>query len=196
MSLRSLNKFLVGLSFLACTSAFATPFTFDVTGINSNDGFGAPINEVFAINVGANATIVSVSYNVNITAYGASWRSELALAYTDSGLNEGVLSRPGAGINSAGTGTYANTVDLVAAGLSFAVGADGILRLEFYENFNDVAGPDGIWNFGTFTFNTDAEDPTVPGGEVPEPASGLLMGAGLGLIGYTARRRRNASKSA
>ena len=39
MSLR-LNKLFVGLSLLACTSAFATPFTFDVAGVQSFGEFG------------------------------------------------------------------------------------------------------------------------------------------------------------
>lgn len=104
-----------------------------------------------------------------------------------------MLTRPGVGVPNPGTGSYANSLDLVAAGLSFNVGADGILRLEFYENFDDADGADGIWNFGTFTFNTDADAPTVPGTDVPEPATGMLMGAGLALIGYTARRRKGAN---
>lgn len=80
MSLRSMKKMLVACSLFACTSAFAAPFTFDVTGFQSIDGFGAATNQVFELNVGANATIVSYSYSVNITAYGESWLSEIGLA--------------------------------------------------------------------------------------------------------------------
>jgi hypothetical protein len=50
-----------------------------------------------------------------------------------------------------------------------AVGADGILRLEFYD-YDDVAGADGQWNFGTVAFDVQ-QAPSVPGTNVPEPAS-------------------------
>lgn len=195
MTLRSLNKLLVGLSFLACTSAFATPFTFNVAGTQSYAGFGSGANTVYEINVGANATITSVSFDVNVTAFTPSYLSELGLGFTDSEVTEGVLLTPGFGFDAPGTASFSDVIDLVAEGLSFSVGADGILRLEFFEDFNDASiSPDGIWNSGTFTFYTDGVD--VPPSDVPEPATGLLMGAGLGLMGYTARRRRQRAKLA
>lgn len=196
MTLRPLNKLLVGLSLLACTSAFATPFTFDVAGTQSYAGFGSAANTVYEINVGANATITSVSYDVNVTAYTPSWLSELGLGFTNAGISEGVLLTPGGGVDMAGTASFSDVIDLVAEGLSFSVDADGILRLEFFEDFNDApVSPDGIWNFGTFTFYTDGVE-VPPPSDVPEPATGLLMGAGLGLMGYTARRRRQRAKLA
>jgi hypothetical protein len=196
MSLRSLKKLLIACSLFACTSAFAAPFTFNVGGVQSIGELGDPENQVYEINVGANATITSVSYTVNLTTIGFSYLSEFALAFTNGAFTDGVLLNPGIGDDGPGTGTYSELIDLVAEGLSFSVDADGILRLEFYEDFDDDAGADGIWNFGTITFNTDADVPTVPGTDVPEPATGMLMGAGLALMGYTARRRRNGANAA
>jgi hypothetical protein len=115
------------------------------------------------------------------------------LYFGDTDQTTGVFFTPGFANANPGTGTDASSANLVDLGLDFQVGADGILRLEFFEDFDDASvSPDGVWNFGTITFTTDAVDP--PTGDVPEPASGLLMGAGLALIGYTARR--HAAKKA
>ncbi|MCS0706263.1 VPLPA-CTERM sorting domain-containing protein [Massilia aurea] len=196
MSARSFKQLLVGMSLLAATSAFAAPFTFDVAGVRSIGTIGSEGNDVYEINVGANATITSVNYNFNVTAFAPSYLSEMAFAFTNSGLTKGLQLNPDIDLTQSGTETFAGMLDLVAEGVSFSVDADGILRLEFYEDFNDTGiSPDGVWNFGTITFNTDAID-VPPGSEVPEPASGLLIGAGLALMGYTARRRRNAVTTA
>lgn len=194
MLFRSLSKALVGLSILACTSVFAAPLVVNVAGIESVGGYGDSGNTVLTYNVGANVTITGISYTVNVTAFTPSWLADLAVAFEDSAQSAGVFFTPGFADENPGTGTYADAADLTALGLSFQVGADGILRLEFFESFDDFAGADGIWNFGTLTFTTDAVD-VPPTGDVPEPTSTLLMGAGLALIGYTARRRRNAAKT-
>lgn len=196
MALRSFHKLLVGLSFFACTSVFAAPLTFDVTGIQSFGERGRPENPVFTFDVGANATITSISYNVNITAFDPSYQSELGLAVSDAAQSVGVFVVPGLGVDEPGTGTFSELSDLVALGLSFSVGADGILRLEFYEGFDDAdVNPDGRWNFGTVTFNF-AGDSVDPGTDVPEPASALLIGAGLAMMGYAGRRQRLETKAA
>ena len=193
MSLRSLKQLLIGLSFFASATAFATPYTVDISGAQSFAAFGSAANTVSEINVGANASIVSVSFNVNLTAFAPSFLSELSLAFTNSGVTEGVFLTPGIDDSDAGTATYSEFIDLVANGLSFNVDADGILRLEFFERFNDASvSPDGIWNFGTITFNTDAVGPSP----VPEPATGVLIGAGLALLACHTRRRRAPSKAA
>jgi len=196
MSLRSLTKLLVSLSLVACTSAFAAPLVVNVAGAESYGEIGDAGNTVFTFNVGAGVTITGISYSVNVTAFSPSWMSEIALNFTDSDQLDGVAFTPAFDTDAPGTGSYSDSADLVDLGLSFQVGADGLLRLEFFEGFDDSSVfPDGIWNFGTITFLTDAVD-VPPPGDVPEPATGMLMGAGLALMGYTARRRRNGAHPA
>lgn len=197
MSLRSLKKLLVGLSMLVCSSAFAVPFVVNVGGIESFGELGDASNTVFTLNVGAGSRITGVSYNINVTAFNPSYLSELGLFFSDSDQFDGLYFTPGFENAEPGTSTYADSVDLVALGLAFEVGADGILRLEFFEDFDDGSvTPDGIWNFGTITFDVTGNNvPVDPGTDIPEPATGMLLGAGLALMGITARRRRTARRA-
>jgi len=187
MFLTTMKKLLAGLSLLACTSAIAGPLTVQLNGINSFDELRSAANTVLTFNVGANAHVTSLRYDVNLTAYNPSWLSELGLAYTNSAISDGVLTRPGFGNDLFGTGSFTGFVDLIGLNLDFRVGADGILRLEFYETLNDSSvAPDGRWNSGTLVFEIDGYQ--APG-EVPEPASALLLAGGIAAMGYARRRR-------
>ena len=151
MSRISLGKLLASLSFFASTSLFAAPLVVDVSGIQSYDERGNAGNTVLTFNVGANAVITSVSYDVSLRSLVPSYLSEIGLAFSDAaGTIFGLV--PGFGVDASGTGTFAGTVALPA---NFAVGSDGLLVLEFFEFFDDFANQaDGIWDSGTVTFPT------------------------------------------
>lgn len=194
MSLRLFNKWFAGLSFFVCTSLFAAPLVVDVTGVQSNGLFTDPGNTVLTIDVGANSAITAFSYTANLTAITPSLLSEIGLAVSDSGRANGFFYNPAIRDQTPGSGSYADAFDLAALGLAFNVGADGILRIEFYEDVDNRIGSDGLWNFGTLTFEVVAAD--EPGGpsEVPEPASVMLLAAGLGAMAWAGRRRARASR--
>lgn len=191
MHLRTLSKALASLSLLACTTVFATPVTYVITAVPSIGEQGNAANFVTTIDVGANATINSATFNVNLTANSPSYLNEMTVLASDSTVTHGAFFTPGFADETSGTADYAVTVDLVASGFTFNVGADGLLRLEFLEAYDDPETPiDGVWNFGTITFDVDALS-TPPAG-VPEPASVLLIGAGFAMMGYAGRRRTSA----
>jgi len=181
---------------LTLLTASATPalaqtttlFNFNVAGIFSNDGFGSPINERRSINVGQNALITGIGFNVTLFADSPSWLSEMVVAFIDDDDVDQVLLRPGVGINAAGTQAFSSNgiVDLVGLGLSFNVGASGVLTLEFFEGFDDFPNDwDGIWQSGLLTIQA-----TTPGTVVPEPATVGLLAFGLIAIGVVRRRQK------
>lgn len=198
MYMRSLKTLLVGLSLLVCTSAFAVPFVVNVAGVQSFGSPGAAANTIFTLNVGAGSRVIGIAYDVNVTAYTPSYLSEIGVYFSNSTQSDYFYFTPGFQDENSGTGSYVNSFDLIQLGLDLTVGADGLLRLEFFEDFNDSAiSPDGIWNFGTITLDVTGDNvPVDPGTDIPEPATGMLMGAGLALMGFMARRRRPGGTAA
>lgn len=187
-------KSALGVSALAFAAVVAAPanavsvVNFDVAGIASNDGFGSPINEVRTINIGAFSRVIGVGWNVTLTTVSPSWFEEFVVTFTDSAFTNGVDLVPAVDDSFGGVGNYdsGGILSLTDLGLDFAVGADGVLRLEFWENFDDFAGAtDGFWTSGTLSFQYEPAQAVIP-----EPATWGMMIAGFGLVGFAARRRR------
>lgn len=155
---------------------------FNVAGIQSGDLPGAPINQVFFVNVGPGVAVNGIGWDVVLTAIAPSWRSEIRVLVTDSTGLGGFNLAPGTDASPGGPTPYSSggqilklanyaIPDVVALG-------DGLIRLEFFESYDDVAGAfEGSWDSGALFLQV-----------VPTPATAGLLGlAGVGLLG---RKRR------
>lgn len=161
----------------APAGALAT-ITIDISGTNSWDLQLDADNEINMTAILANAHIVGVGWDVNLATVGASWLSEATMNLEDS-----LFLTVGVGDDFAGTASYSSggILDLTAltTPLDFFLGADGILDIEFFESFDDVA--DEI--DATFGQGSSLQIQYV----VPAPGAVAMLGLG-GLV--AGRRRR------
>jgi hypothetical protein len=156
-----------------------------VAGILSMEEYGDPLNTVLSFGLPANADIIGIGWQTMQTANAPSFLSEMVVSFETSSALELTLT-PGIGDNFAGTASYSSggIVNLVGSGFDFELNADGVLRMEFFETFNDfIGGPDGRWDAGTISIRYQFEST-----EVSEPATLVL--AAIALLGVAARSRR------
>jgi len=176
------------------TSGSFSEYQFDVTGIYSMDLVGDADNEVYTVNLGSGAHITGIGWDVDLYADSPSWLSEIAVQFSSTDTLNWVSLNPAVGDAFSGSGSYSSggVVDLVGLGYDFYLESDGLLRLEFFEGFDDYADDwDGLWESGFLTIQYDGGS-TQPG--VPEPASWMMMIGGLGLVGAAMRRSRASAK--
>tara|TARA_R110002096_G_scaffold344921_2_gene537951 strand:+ start:219715 stop:220314 length:600 start_codon:yes stop_codon:yes gene_type:complete len=157
--------------------------TVDLSGVETWDAYASALNSVMNINIGAGSHVVGIGWDVNQTSFGASWLSEMSVAFENSAQDTGVFlttsgtGAPGTSESNSSGGILDLTI--LATPLDFFVDGDGLLRLEFFEGFDDVTGAaDGIFNSGS----------SVQVQYIAVPAPGAL--AMLGLGGIVAGRRR------
>ena len=186
------------LAFLgfALVSSFASATTLVHTytfGANTDsfDDYGAPGNVVINLNLGAifpgysNFSMSGVGWNVTITAEGASWLSEATVEFNNSTADSlDAVGLAPSGTNTPGTATYSNPIVAFSSVPlnNIALNNDNILRMEFFEQFDDVPGVrDGFWHQGSRL------DIQVEATAVPEPATMAVLGLGAAAL---LRRRR------
>lgn len=162
----------------------------NVDGVESIDGISSPSNTVLLVDLaaalglsaGSQVTMTSIGWDVTISTVGDSWLSEARLYFDDAVAPDqsGLFLTPGIGQNAPGSMSFSSggQIDLSDNMIPNIVLPNGILRIEFYESFNDVPGvADAIWGGALFVGVT----------EVPTPGAAALLGV-AGLAGM--RRRR------
>lgn len=194
---RAYDKGRIGVALTCAVMALAAPTALQAATlvVNLRDvvSFGAlgnPSNIVSFYDIGANSDVVAFAYNVNVFAQSPSWLSEATIGVTDSNNLDGFHFTPGFSQDAPGVRDYSGSADLTALGLDFRVGADGLLRLEYFEGFDDLASAgDAVLN-GTLTFTYN------PTSAVPELSTWAMMISGFGIAGVALRRRQHAGAQA
>jgi hypothetical protein len=153
--------------------------TIDISGFNSWDLQGAVVNETLSMFVGNNAVITGIAWDVSLSTFNMSWASEAVMDFEGQ-----IFLTVGASDDFPVTNANYNSggvLDLTDAGVpNIVVGADGILDINFFEGFDDVAGEIDA------TYLAGSTITIVGQGIVPAPASLALIGLG----GLAAGRRR------
>jgi hypothetical protein len=167
---------------LCASTAQADTALINVAGAISYDVEGSASNTRMSVSLAPGAHVTAVGWNVSLTANSPSWLTEMKVSLLDSTGTVGVNLTPGYADNFSGTVTYSSggTLDLTAGGNDFYIGANGLLSVQFFEDYNDLTGADGIWNSGLLTVEYSVSS-------VPEPASWALWSGGL-LIALGLRR--------
>ena len=154
----------------------------DLSGVESWDLEGDTLSnyfEMFALPPGAQ--IIGVGWEISIETIGASWLSEVTVSFSNTDGSGIFYATPGVGDDLPGTASYSSggKIDLVGAGLDFALNADGMLNLEVFETFDDVADTvDAVFGAGSYF--------SIVYKPIPTPGSLALLGLG----GLAAARRR------
>ena len=155
--------------------------SWDVLGDPDNTVLLIDMASLFGFAPGSTMPLFGLGWDLTIETVGASWLSEPTMVFDSplGGSPDGVFLTPGTGADEPGVGTFQSegTVKFIDVGLNELILSDGMLRIEFFESFDDVADAIDAHITGTLTLQS----------WLPSPGSAgvLAVGAALG-----ARRRR------
>lgn len=166
---------IAGLALASSAQAGALTYTFDISGLGSEGGFGTNF-PTLTHDFGAPGVIVGVEFNVNATPNSPSWSSEIQIAidtWDDASLD--------ADIDFAEWGGADNSDPIAISGAFGANSAssDGMVYLTIWETWSDSPVPDAVFGSNSTV--------TVIYRAVPAPGAAALLGLG-GLVAV--RRRR------
>ena len=163
------------------TSTFngVTQTTVSLAGEDSWDGPGDPDNVILSVDLGADAVVFGLGWDVSQETVGASWLSEANFLLDDSstaGAGPEAFALAPSGTGSPGIESNTSPVILLAdAGLPDLNLPSGTLLIELNESFDDVPDAvDCLWTAGELTI------------EHSEVASGVPTVGQRGLIILTA----------
>ncbi len=124
-----------------------------INNIDSLDGLDDPDNVVLDFFIGAGNELTGLSWDINIATAGVSWLSDATIQFSssDGSADPNAFNlAPGFGQNMPGAMDFSSNGIVPFASIpmnNVVVNADGILRLQFFESFDDVSDvPDAIWN--------------------------------------------------
>ncbi|RYG38029.1 PEP-CTERM sorting domain-containing protein [bacterium] len=174
---------LTALLSVAAASQAAT-LTIDLNGLQSFDRYGDANNTVLFVPVGANAIVNGVGWDLGISTIGESYISEAAIDLNNTDNNEfdAIYFNPGFEYEDSGSESFSSG-GVLDFPFDIQLAADGLLRVELYEDFDDnVNLADATYSgFLTVQYETQA---------VPEPAS--MAALGFGALALLRRRRKSA----
>lgn len=120
----------------------------DMSNIDSWDSLDDPSNRTFDLQVGADRTLAGVAWDVGLETFAGSWLSDATVLISDtngSSDRDAILLSPGFEAEEPGNREFSSDGIILFAreGLPEPEsGPDGILRLQFFELFDDA--PDAI----------------------------------------------------
>ena len=143
----------------------ATTITLDVSGTDSWDGYLDSSNDIILQSIPAGDLMTGIGWDVTIATVGGSYLSEAKIYFDGSDQDGyGLFLTPGVSMSSPGSAFFSSSgiIDLTDNGIpDIPILADGLLHLQFYESYDDVADAvDGMWVSGTLTIIHEA--PTAP----------------------------------
>ncbi len=158
------------------------------SNVQSWDGMDDADNIVFELDIGVGNAMTGASWDVGIATVGGSWLSEAKVLFSDSTGSADpnwISLTPGSADGAPGDTEYSSggVIDFGAVPLpDIAVGADGILRLEFFEGLDDNAdGVDADWRDAAAPFLVDGLGIACLDQGACDSAVSALVGGGVEL---------------